>query len=57
MRSPLRDENDPEQNFLKADLSTPEKNAAFYDRMAKMINKDIKLSAYAHEILSYLKSH
>jgi len=57
VRSPLRDENDPEQNFLKADLSTTENQITFNDHMAEMINKDIKLSVYAHEILSYLKNH
>ena len=33
--SPLRDEDDPEQDFTKADISTPEKRAVFNDRMAE----------------------
>ena len=57
VRSPLRDENDPEQDFTKADLSTPEKQVAFNNRMAEGVNKDIALSFVAQEALAYLRKH
>ncbi len=57
VRSPLRDETDPEQDFTKADLSTHEKQIVFNNRMAEGINKDIVLSFVAQEALTYLKDH
>jgi hypothetical protein len=57
IRSPLRDEDNPEENFTRADLSTPEKQAAFNDRMAEGVNRDFALSLVAQEALSYLRDH
>ena len=57
VRSPLRDENNPEQDFTKADLSTPEKLVAFNKRMAEGVNRDFALSLVAQEALRYLKDN
>ncbi len=55
--SPLRDENNPEEDFTKADLSTPEKQIAFNNRMAEGVNRDFALSLVAQESLAYLCIH
>jgi len=57
VRSPLRDETDPEQDFTKADLSTPDKQIAFNNRMAEGVNRDFALSLVAQEALAYLRKH
>ena len=55
--SPLRDEDNPEEDCTRADLSTPEKQVAFNNRMAEGVNKDIALSFVAQEALAYLRKH
>jgi len=57
IRSPLRDEDDPEEDCTRADLSTPEKRAAFKDRMAEGVNRDFALSLIAQEALTYLNDY
>jgi hypothetical protein len=57
VRSPLRDEGNPEEDFTRADLSTPEKQAAFNDRMAEGVNRDFALSLVAQDALSYLRDY
>ena len=57
VRSPLRDEDDPEEDFTRADLSTPEKQIAFNDRMAEGVNRDFALSVVAQKALAFLREH
>ncbi len=57
VRSPLRDEDNPEEDFTRADLSTPEKQIAFEKRMAEGTSRDYALSVVVHEALAYLKEH
>jgi hypothetical protein len=57
VRSPLRDEDNPEEDFTRADLSTPEKRAAFEDRMVEGVNRDFALSVVAQKTLTFLKDN
>lgn len=57
VRSPLRDEDNPEEDCTRADLSTTEKKIAFEKRMAEGTNRDFALSLVAHEALAYLKEN